>query len=116
MRNHSLIGYEILKDSESAYLQAGALIALTHHEKFDGSGYPNGLKGEDIHIYGRIVAIADVFDALTSSRAYKEAWDFEKSIEFLKEEEGHHFDPKLVELFIKNKDEFFHIYNSFKEN
>ena len=116
MRNHSLIGYEILKDSESAYLQAGALIALTHHEKFDGSGYPNGLKGEDIHIYGRIVAIADVFDALTSIRPYKEAWNFEKSIEFLKEESGRHFDPKLVVFFIKNKDEIFNIYNSLKEN
>lgn len=116
MRNHSSIGYEILKDSESVYLQSGAIIALTHHEKFDGSGYPKGLKGKDIHIYGRIVAIADVFDALSSNRPYKDAWDFEKCIQFLKEEKGCHFDPELVDLFIQNEDKVFHIYNSFKED
>ena len=116
MRNHSSIGYEILKDSESVYLQSGAIIALTHHEKFDGSGYPKGLKGKDIHIYGRIVAIADVFDALSSNRPYKNAWDFEKCIQFLKEEKGCHFDPELVDLFIQNEDKVFHIYNSFKED
>ena len=116
MRNHSSIGYEILKDSESVYLQSGAIIALTHHEKFDGSGYPKGLKGKEIHIYGRIVAIADVFDALSSNRPYKDAWDFEKCIQFLKEEKGCHFDPELVDLFIQNEDKVFHIYNSFKED
>ena len=116
MRNHSSIGYEILKDSESVYLQSGAIIALTHHEKFDGSGYPKGLKGKEIHIYGRIVAIADVFDALSSNRPYKNAWDFEKCIQFLKEEKGCHFDPELVDLFIQNEDKVFHIYNSFKED
>jgi len=116
MKTHAQIGYEILKDSESVYLQSGAIIALTHHEKFDGSGYPKGLKGKDIHIYGRIVAIADVFDALSSNRPYKDAWDFEKCIQFLKEEKGCHFDPELVDLFIQNEDKVFHIYNSFKED
>lgn len=115
MKTHALIGYEILKDSQSEYLQAGAVIALTHHEKFDGSGYPYGLRGENIHLYGRIVAIADVFDALTSFRPYKKAWSFEEGMEFLKEKKGIDFDPKIVDLFEKNIDEVVEIYNSFKE-
>ena len=116
MKTHANIGYEILKDSQSEYLQAGAIIALSHHEKFDGSGYPKKLKGEEIHIFGRIVAIADVFDALTSHRPYKEAWSFDKAIDFLKEESGKHFDPQIVGYFINNIDEVTKIYNSFKED
>ncbi|MAC83335.1 MAG: two-component system response regulator [Arcobacter sp.] len=115
MKTHALIGYEILKDSKSDYLKAGATIALHHHEKFDGSGYPKGSKADDIHIYGRIVAIADVFDALTSHRPYKKAWDFEKALEFLQEESSKHFDPDLVDLFVKNIEEVSKIYNSFIE-
>ena len=113
MRTHANIGYEILKDSKSDYLKTGAIIALSHHEKFDGSGYPSGLEGEDIHIYGRIVAIADVFDALTSQRPYKKAWSFDEASSFLKKESSKHFDPTLVNLFIKNKEEVTRIYNSF---
>jgi putative two-component system response regulator len=115
MKNHPKIGYEILKNSQSEYLQAGAIIALSHHEKIDGSGYPNGLKGEDIHIFGRIVAIADVFDALTSFRPYKKAWDFDDAIKYLEEKSGKEFDSRLIELFINNIDKVTLIYNSFKD-
>jgi putative two-component system response regulator len=116
MQNHSMIGYDILKDAKSDYLQAGATIALTHHEKYDGTGYPNKLKGEDIHIYGRIVAIADVFDALTSQRPYKKAWEINEAMNFLTENRAKHFDPKLVDIFITNKNEVLEIFNSFKES
>lgn len=115
MKTHAQIGYEILKDSQSEYLKAGAIIAITHHEKFDGSGYPNKISGEAIHIYGRIVAVVDVFDALTSHRPYKKAWSFEDALNLLREEKGKHFDPKIIELFEKNIDEVNEIYNSFKE-
>lgn len=116
MQNHSMIGYDILKDAKSDYLQAGAIIALSHHEKYDGSGYPSKLKGEDIHIYGRIVAVADVFDALTSQRPYKKAWEIDEAMNFLKENSAKHFDPKLVDIFITNKEEVLSIYSSFKES
>ncbi len=115
MKTHARIGYEILKDSKSEYLQAGAIIALSHHEKFDGTGYPNSLKGEDIDIFGRIVAIADVFDALTSNRPYKKAWSFDDALNLLKKESGKHFDPKLVNIFIENIDEVTKIYKLFEE-
>lgn len=116
MKTHSMIGYEILKDSQSEYLQAGATIALTHHEKFNGRGYPNGLAGDDIHIFGRIVAVVDVFDALTSHRPYKEAWSFEKALNLLKEEKGEHFDPQIVDLFVENLESITNVYNSFQED
>lgn len=115
MKGHATIGYEILKDSQSQYLQAGAMIALTHHEKFNGKGYPKGIKGEDIHIFGRIVAIADVFDALTSQRPYKRAWSFKEALDFLEDEKEKHFDPKLVDLFIEHINEVKEIYKSFQE-
>jgi len=115
MKKHAQIGYEILKDSQSEFLKAGAIIAISHHEKYDGSGYPKGLKGDDIHIYGRIVAIVDVFDALTSHRPYKKAWSFDDALNLLKEESGKHFDPNLVNLFIENTEEIKEIYNSFGE-
>lgn len=115
MKKHAYMGYEILKDSQSEYLQAGAIIALTHHERFNGCGYPNALKGEEIHIFGRIVAIVDVFDALTSHRPYKEAWSFENATDFLIKEKGEHFDPKIVDLFIENINEVQNIYDSFQE-
>lgn len=115
MKNHAIIGYEILKNSDSKYLRTGAIIALHHHEKYDGSGYPYGLKGEDIHIYGRIVSVADVFDALTSVRPYKKAWTFEESLNLLKEERGKHFDPKIVDIFISNLEEVTIIYNMFHD-
>ncbi len=96
MRKHPIIGYEILQDSPSKYLQKGSEIALAHHERFDGTGYPYALKGKDIPISARIVAIADVFDALTSIRPYKEAWTIDQALEYISRESGKHFDPELV--------------------
>ena len=105
MRNHPLIGYEILRNSPSKYLQMGGEIALAHHERYDGSGYPYQLKGDQIPLSARIVAIADVLDALTSKRPYKEAWSMEKAFEYLKVESGKHFDPELIAttISIRNK-------------
>ncbi len=114
MKTHSDIGYDMLKDSKNPYLQAGAIIAKNHHEKYDGSGYFSSLKGDEIHIYGRITAIADVFDALTSERPYKKPWSFEDTVEFLKNESGKHFDPRLVELFIENIEKIREIYLKFE--
>lgn len=100
MRKHPLIGYEILQNSPSKYLQMGGEIALAHHERFDGSGYPYGLKGKDIPLSARIVAIADVLDALTSIRPYKEAWTIDQAFEYLSQESGKHFDPELVNIVL----------------
>ncbi|HSX69469.1 MAG TPA: HD domain-containing phosphohydrolase, partial [Pseudomonas sp.] len=100
MRQHAQIGAEIIGEHDSGLLKTARIIALTHHEKWDGSGYPNGLKGEEIPLAGRIVAIADVFDALTSVRPYKPAWSLDDALDLLRRESGRHFDPELVELFI----------------
>lgn len=100
MKNHTLIGHQLLRHSKREMLQAASIVALQHHEKWDGSGYPNGLKGEDIHLYGRITAVADVFDALGSSRSYKKAWELEDIIKLLADEKGKHFDPKVVDAFM----------------
>jgi two-component system response regulator RpfG len=105
MRRHPLIGYEIIKDSPSTYLRLGALIALGHHEKFDGSGYPHGLVGDHIPLAARIVAIADVFDALTSIRPYKAAWGMEEAFAYIGAQRGSHFDPRLVDAFMEARDE-----------
>jgi putative two-component system response regulator len=102
MKRHAAIGGKILGGSSSELLQAGEIIALSHHEKWDGSGYPNGLSGEDIPLHGRIVAIADVFDALTSKRPYKDAFSNEKSIEIMREGKGKHFDPAILDVFLDN--------------
>ena len=104
IKTHSEIGYNILECGKREILQTASIIAYEHHEKWDGSGYPRGLKGEQIHIYGRITAIADVFDALTYKRVYKEAWPFQKAFEFIKEQRGKHFDPKLVDIFLEDSD------------
>jgi PAS domain S-box-containing protein len=116
MQTHSAIGYEILKSSKRPMLQAAAIVAYEHHEKYDGSGYPLGKKGEDIHIFGRILAITDVFDALGSDRCYKKAWPLEEIIDFFKEERGRHFDPKLVDHFLDNLDEFLGIRNRYSDD
>jgi two-component system response regulator RpfG len=100
MRTHPRIGYDILKGSPSKYLSMGAIIALGHHEKFDGSGYPNGLHGDDIPLVARIVAVADVFDALVSERPYKHAWPIAEGIDYLKSQRGRHFDPRCVDAFL----------------
>lgn len=100
MRQHPEIGARIIGEHDSNLLRLARSIALTHHERWDGSGYPNGLRGEEIPPEGRIVAIADVFDALTSVRPYKPAWSIEEAVELLRREKGSQFDPELVELFL----------------
>jgi two-component system response regulator RpfG len=105
MQTHAQIGYEILKGSPSRFLQAAAVIAQNHHEKFDGTGYPFGLKNNNIPLMARIVALADVFDALTSERPYKEAWDWQKAVDYIIEQKGAHFDPDLVDVFLTHIDE-----------
>ena len=109
MKLHAVHGYDILKDSPSPLVQMGAEIAHTHHEKWDGSGYPRGLRGDDIPLVGRIVAVADVFDALTSQRPYKKAWDVDAAFDFLREQSGAHFEPRLVEAFLHNQSEVLRI-------
>ncbi|KIM12226.1 MAG: hypothetical protein KU38_04870 [Sulfurovum sp. FS08-3] len=113
IKTHPAVGYEIFKDSPRDLLQAASIIAHEHHEAFDGSGYPRGLKGNAIHIYGRIVAIADVFDVLTTKRAYKEAWSLEKAKEYIELERGSKFDPDLVEIFVDHFDQFEKIYKKY---
>jgi len=104
MKGHARLGHELLNNSGSEILRAGAQIAISHHEKYDGSGYPRGLKGNDIPLFGRIVAVADVFDALTSERPYKKAWSLEDAVHFLEEGRGKHFDPLCVEAFLATWD------------
>jgi len=101
IKTHSAIGAELLSKNHSFLMEAAHIIALTHHEKWDGSGYPNNLAGEEIPILGRICAIADVFDALTTVRPYKKAWEVEDAFEMIKENSGSHFDPELAGEFIK---------------
>jgi putative two-component system response regulator len=105
MERHTLIGHQILSGSGSALLELGATIALTHHEKWDGSGYPHQLVGNAIPLDGQVAAVADVFDALTSDRPYRQAFPIEQAVEILRGERGRHFDPRLVDLFIENVDE-----------
>ena len=113
MKQHAVIGYEVLSEGNSPLLKVAAEIAHTHHEKFDGSGYPNNLAGENIPLFGRIVAVADVFDALTSERPYKNAWDIEKAQNFLREGAGKHFDPACVAAFLDDWDTVMEIKNQF---
>ncbi|MDE2594546.1 MAG: HD domain-containing protein, partial [Burkholderiales bacterium] len=116
MREHAAIGFEILDGSTSPFLQMAAVIALTHHEKFDGSGYPKRLVGDAIPLVGRIVAVADVFDALTSERPYKKAWEVERAVDFLKENSGSHFDPMCVQVFLDHLDEALAIKARFQDD
>lgn len=101
IKEHAIIGYRLLHNSKRPLLQAAAIVAWQHHEKWDGTGYPQGLKGEAIHIYGRITALADVFDALSSARMYKEAWGMDRILGLIKEERGRHFDPQVVDAFFE---------------
>lgn len=114
MKTHAQKGYDMLSISTRPLLQSAAIVAHHHHEKWDGSGYPRGLIREEIHIFGRITAIADVFDALGSDRCYKKAWEDEKIFKLLKEESGKHFEPKLVEIFFTHLDEFLAIRDTLK--
>ncbi|MBL0665633.1 DUF3369 domain-containing protein [Aeromonas jandaei] len=109
MKTHAQLGQDMLSGSDLALFQIGATIAGNHHEKWNGSGYPRGLKGADIPLEGRIVALADVFDALGSDRCYKKAWPLEKVLALIEEEKGQHFDPQLVELMMANLDKFLEI-------
>ncbi|ATC81872.1 response regulator [Pseudoalteromonas agarivorans] len=115
MKQHAAIGAQILANSSSPLLQLAHKLALEHHEKWDGSGYPNGLKGEQISVEGRIVAIADVFDALTSKRPYKEAWGVEEALEHMQAQAGKHFDPHLINLFVNKLDAIIAIKNTYQE-
>jgi response regulator RpfG family c-di-GMP phosphodiesterase len=101
MKTHSSIGYHILKNSNSKYISLGAEIALSHHERYDGSGYPNGLKDKAILLEARIVAVADVYDALTSERPYKHVWSNLDAVEYINANKGTHFDPACVEAFMQ---------------
>ncbi len=109
MKEHTLIGERILADCENRVLAIGGVIAKTHHERLDGQGYPAGLQGEDIPLLGRIVAIADVFDALTTVRPYKDAWPFDKALRLIHDEKGKQFDPDLVDIFLGHSDEVLRI-------
>lgn len=104
MKYHASMGKELLDRSNREILRAAAIVAGEHHEKWDGSGYPNQLVGEEIHIYGRIVAVADVFDALGSRRSYKEPWLVEDILALLERDKGTHFDPAIVDWVINNTD------------
>lgn len=115
MKRHALLGYELLKGSESTVLQAAAVIALSHHEKFDGTGYPHGVSGDSIPLFGRIVAVADVFDALTSERPYKKAWPLERAEMFLRDGMGTHFDPACVQAFFAAWNEVLDIHSRYQD-
>ena len=116
MKRHAVIGYEILLANSSPLMQVAAEIAHTHHEKFDGSGYPRALVGEAIPLFGRIVAVADVFDALTSERPYKKAWSIEQALVLLHEGKGKHFDPACVDAFLCEWDEVLKIKQRFVDD
>lgn len=115
MQSHASLGYEMLKHSDRRLLKSAAIIANEHHEKWNGEGYPNGKKGEDIHIYGRITAMSDVFDALGNERVYKPAWELDRIVKLFKEEKGHQFDPKLVKVFLDGLDDFVKIKEIYKD-
>lgn len=115
MRQHTRIGYDILKDSTSKYLQLGAVIALGHHERYDGEGYPKGLKGEEIPLVARIVAVADVFDALTSVRPYKDAWSIDDALQYLREAFGKELDPLCGNSFLQQLDSVLYICEQFRD-
>ena len=100
IKEHTVIGYRLLSNSKSVMLERASIIAWTHHEKFDGTGYPNGLRGEEIPLPGRIAAICDVFDALTSDRVYKSAYSLEDAVEIMLNLRGNHFDPRLLDIFL----------------
>lgn len=115
MKKHTTIGARILKGSDNELLQAGEVITMSHHEKMDGTGYPNGLSGEDIPLWGRICAVADVFDALTSKRPYKKAFPNEKAYEILREGRGNHFDPDILDAFFDRLDDVIAIQQKYQD-
>ena len=116
MRRHPAIGFDILDGSKRPILQAAATISQQHHEKYDGTGYPSGLAADDIHIFARIVAVADVFDALSHKRCYKEAWPVEQVMQFMAEASGRHLDPNVVEAMLDNIDLAVAINNQYQDD
>ncbi len=116
MKQHTVFGHNILSNSQSRYIQLGSIIALNHHEKFDGSGYPSGLRGQKIPLEARIVAVADVFDALVTERPYKKAWKVEQALTMLKLESGKHFDPECIKAFFNRLDDILQIRADLKDD
>ncbi|MFS0779957.1 HD domain-containing phosphohydrolase [Neobacillus sp. 3P2-tot-E-2] len=115
IKTHTEIGYQMLKHSNTKLMETAAIIAYTHHEKYDGTGYPRGLKEQEIPLYGRITTVSDVFDALSSERVYKKPWEIKDIIDYFKCEKGKHFDPILVEIVLNNVNEFLRIKEKFKD-
>jgi putative two-component system response regulator len=115
MKTHASIGHDLLCHSDRPILKTAAIVAGQHHEKWDGSGYPNGYSGKDIHIFGRITALADVFDALASERVYKKAWLLEDILDLIREQKGNHFDPQLVDIFLNNLSVFLKIKDQYQD-
>ncbi|MBF0142846.1 MAG: DUF3369 domain-containing protein [Magnetococcales bacterium] len=115
MQGHATIGYNILRRSSRSILKAGAIIAHQHHERWDGGGYPQGIRGEEIHLFARIIAITDVFDALVSNRCYRKAWEPERALALIEGEKGRHFDPGIVAVFFANLDDILEIRESLKD-
>jgi HD-GYP domain-containing protein (c-di-GMP phosphodiesterase class II) len=116
IKTHPAIGHELLRSSEREIMKASAVIAYHHHERWDGEGYPQGLKEEEIHIYGRIVAVVDVFDALRSERTYKRAMPVEEVVEYYQTQRGRHFDPRLADLFLEHLDDFLAIHGEYADH
>ena len=116
MNTHAKLGYDMLKHSNKYLLKMASIVAYEHHERWDGEGYPNKLKGDEIHIYGRITAVADVFDALSSHRCYKDIWDDEMIFKMFRDEKAKQFDPKLIEIFFENIDDFLEVRDTLSEN
>jgi HD-GYP domain-containing protein (c-di-GMP phosphodiesterase class II) len=113
MKTHARAGYDMLKDSQLEVMKLGALVAIQHQEKFDGTGYPLGLKGDQIHLYSRITTVVDVFDALGSARSYKDAWPIDDIVHYFQQGRGTHFDPHLVDLLLGNLEHFLEVRASF---
>jgi putative two-component system response regulator len=115
MQEHGMIGYRILEGSDSALIQIAASIAISHHERFDGGGYPHGLSGDDLPLEGRVAAIADVFDALTTDRVYRRAYPLGRAVELMVEGRGTQFDPVLLDTFLDAMDEVLAIYEDLSD-
>lgn len=117
MKTHTTLGYQMLFSSSRPLFKMTATIAIQHHEKWNGTGYPNGLKSEEIHIAGRLSAIADVFDALDSQRCYKKNWLLENTLALFKEQRSQHFDPHLIDILFEHWDDFLMLrYQFFNES
>ena len=115
MKSHATIGYKMLSHSKRDVLQAAATIAHQHHERWDGAGYPQGLRGDEIHIFGRIVTLADVFDALSTERIYKQRWSLDETLSYIGKKRARQFDPGLVDILLENMDAFIEIQQRYHE-